>query len=69
MKSYYESMTNAQLRIAHQTILENINSGMNEFVEELILIKEVAVERDLDLNDKSNLTKMETVKGAMEFLK
>jgi hypothetical protein len=69
MDKFYRELSDSKLRAAYETIKKNIESGIlaDGMEKEKQLILNVAKEREIDLEDKSITSKLETVKGYVEW--
>jgi len=66
---FYRKLTDAKLRAAYETIIENIAKGVlvDGMTKEKELILNVANERGIDLDTDSISAKIETTRGHIEF--
>lgn len=69
MDVFYRNLTDSMLRAAYETIVENIEKGIlvDGMKKEKGLIKSVAMERGINLDDDSISAKIDTTKGYIEF--
>ncbi|WP_054029151.1 hypothetical protein [Bacillus sp. FJAT-28004] len=69
MDNFYRGLSDSKLRAAYETIKENIKSGIlaDGMEKEKELILNVANERNIDLEETTITSKLETVKGYVEW--